>query len=205
MNLKHALTRNPVVQPPKSRANAKLPPIAAERRRAPRLPTVCKPLNVECDAVQTLLDGLVAGRYDVLIFMTGGSVWSLFVLAQQLGRQKDLLHVLQATTTACRSPKAAAILRRFKVEPKLGAPGMYTTRRLIHLLGRLDLAGRRVVRLNGAPGDLIANRLRDQRARVRELSISHRSTPIKASMSELFSLIERSSPQSSRPLWSVQK
>jgi len=170
---KHAVTRNPVAPPPKSRVNAKVAQLAPKRRRAPPpLPAATEAPNAELAAVHGLLDGLVAGRYDVLIFMTGSSVRSLFELTQELGRRKDLVRVLQATTTACRSPKAAAILRRFRLQPTLGEPGLYTTRRLIYLLGRLNLAGRRVVRFNGAPGDVIANRLQDQRARLREFSIS---------------------------------
>lgn len=189
MNLKHAVTRNPVVPPPKSRVNAKVAPIVASHRRAPpQSPAAAEPLNSELEVVREMLDKLMAGRYELLIFMTGNSVWSLFVLAQRLGRLKDLVQVLQAVKIACRSPKAAAILRRFKVQPTLGEPGLYTTRRLIYALGRLDLAGRIALRLNGAHGDSIANRLRDQRARIREFSISPRRTPIKASMSELLGL-----------------
>ena len=198
MKLKYAVTRNPVLPPPKSRVNAKVVSIVAERRRAP-FPVAAEALTVELAAVRGILDKLMAGRCDLLIFMTGNSAWSLFALAQELGRLRDLVQVLQVTMTACRSPKAAAILRRFKVAPTLGEPGLYTTRRLIYALRRLDLEGRRVVRVNGAPGDMIANRLRDQRARIHELSLSHRRTPIKASMSELLRLTQRGAAQGREP------
>ncbi|HEY0464477.1 MAG TPA: uroporphyrinogen-III synthase [Polyangiaceae bacterium] len=192
MKVKYAVARSPVVPPPKSRVNTRVAPIARGQRRAPPpLPESADVPSAELDAVRGLLDGLVAGRYEVLIFMTGNSVWSLFELAQELGRHRDLVRTLQAVTTACRSPKAAAILRRFGVQPTLGERGLFTTRRLSYALGRLNLEGLRVVRLNGAPGDAIANRLREQRARLRELKLSHRRTPIKASMSEPFSLTER--------------
>lgn len=189
MNLKYAVNRNPVVPPPKSRVNAKIARVVADQKHAPPArPAPSDGQNAELDAVRRVLDNLVAGRYELLIFMTGNSVWSLFALAQELGRKRDLIQALQAVQTACRSPKAAAILRRLKVPPTLGEPGLYNTRRLVYSLGRLDLAGRRILRVNGAPGDLISSRLRDQRARLREFSICHRRTPIKASMSELFSL-----------------
>jgi hypothetical protein len=187
MNLKHAVTRSTVLPPPKSRVNAKITAIVAQRA-IPPLPAAPNP---ELDTVRAILEQLTGGRCPVLIFMTGDAVWSLFVLAQELGRLRDLVHVLQSMTTGCGSPKAAAILGRFKVQPTLGEPGLYTTRRLIHALGRLNLAGRKVVRLNGGEGDPIANRLREQRAIVREFSIAHRGRPIKSAISELFSLPPR--------------
>ncbi len=182
--MKSAVIRNPMLAPPKSRVNAKVAQSVPEHRRAPPpLTAAAEALNVELETVRGLLDRLVAGRYDVLIFMTGNSVWSLFELAQELGRQGDLLRVLQAITTACRGPKAAAVLGRFGLQPTLGERGLFTTPRLIYSLSQLKLRGRRVVRLNGAPGDAIADGLRAQRARLRELSISQRLVPTKASMS----------------------
>jgi len=173
--MKSAVNRNPIATPPKSRMNAKVAQIVPQRRGAPApLAAVSEALSVELDAVGGLIDRLVAGRYDVLIFVTGNSVWSLFELTHELGRRADLVHALQAITTACISPKAAAILRRFGLQPTLGERGLFTTQRLIYSLSQLKLRGRRVVRLNGAPGDAVADELRAQRARLREISISQR-------------------------------
>ena len=200
MNVRSAVSGNQVVPPPKSRVNATVAPSVAEHRRPPSpLTVVDEALNMELDVVRRILDELMGGRCDLVIFTTGSSVWSLFVLARELGRLSDLVQVLQSMTTACRSPKAAAILRRFKVEPTLGEPGLYTSCRLIYALGRLDLAGRRAVRLNGDRGDPIANRLRAQRARLREFSLTSRRTLSKPAMSELFGLSERATGSGREP------
>jgi uroporphyrinogen-III synthase len=161
---KNARTRNPIGAPLESRARAK--PEA---------------LDCDLDEVRELVDELVAGRHEVLIFMTGNSVSSLFELAQELDRHEELVTALETVTTACRGPKAAAVLRGFGLQPTLGERGLFTTPRLIYALSRLELAGRSVVRLNGAPSDAIANRLRAQHVRLREFSIQRRS-PTKASM-----------------------
>ena len=175
MNLKRSANRKPLDSAPKLRVNANGAQIAPKHGAPQTIRALAGGLNVELDDVHSLLDALVARRYQVLIFMTGDSVRSLFEITEELGRHRDLLRALQATKTACRSPKAAALLRRFKLQPTLGEHGVYTTRRLISSLGRLDLEGRTVVRLDGAPGDVIANRLREQRARSRILDISETS------------------------------
>jgi len=125
------------------------------------------------EEVRGLLDELAAGRHEALIFMTGNSVASLFEVARELGRHSDLLNALRVVTTACRGPKAAAVLRGLGLRPTFGERGLFTIPRLIYALSRLELAGRSVVRFNGAPGDAIANELRAQRATLREFSIHH--------------------------------
>jgi uroporphyrinogen-III synthase len=183
--MKSAVTRNPIVAPPKSRVNAKVTRVVREHgRSAAPPPAAADALCVELDAVRGLLDRLAMGRYDVVIFMTGSSVWALFELAQELGRHGELVRALQTTTTACSGPKAAAILRSFGLQPTLGERGLFTTHRLIYSLSQLKLAGRRVVRLNGVPSDAIAHGLRAQGARLRELSISLRRLPTRAGVAD---------------------
>jgi len=141
------------------------------------LPTVSEALFDEVEAVRRLLDELAAGRHPVVIFTTGTAVSSLFEISQELGRRAELVAALRRATTACRGPKAAAVLRAFGLTSTLGAGAPLTTARLIHSLGRLELAGRAVLRFNGDPEDALAEKLRAQRANVREIWLYQRRSP----------------------------
>ncbi|HET7543098.1 MAG TPA: uroporphyrinogen-III synthase [Polyangiaceae bacterium] len=183
MNSKPAVSPTPIIPPPKSRVNAMVAGSAPVHRAASSPPlTGAEALSQAQDEVRVVVDRLIAGRYDVLIFMTGNSVSSLLDLARELGRQEALVHALRAMKTACSGPKAAALLRRFGVQRPLGECGPFTMRRLRYSLGRLELEGRRVLRLDGAPGDSIAAELRAQRARLRECSITRRRRASKVNL-----------------------
>ena len=172
---KSATKRHPIVAILKSSTNGEFERIVTEHNDVPLpLRATTEALRIELEEVRRLLDELAADRHAVLIFMTGSSVSSLFELADELGRHTDLVRALRTVTTACRGPKAAAVLRNFGLQPTFGERGLFTTSRLMYALGKLRLAGRSVVRFDGVPDDAIANRLLALRAGLREVSICRR-------------------------------
>ena len=138
------------------------------------VPTVSAALYGELEEVRGLLDDLASGRFEVVIFMSGTSVWSLVELAEELGRRGELISALRRVTTACRGPKAVAVLRGYGVLATLGAGEPMTSTRLIHVLGELHLARQRVLRFNGEANDAIAEKLQAKSANVREVSLLQR-------------------------------
>jgi uroporphyrinogen-III synthase len=132
------------------------------------------------DEFRSLLDELAAGRHEVVIFMNGTAASSLFERAQELGRRDELTRSLRQVTTACRGPKAAAVVRGFGLPRAIGSREPLTLLRLTHALGQLELAGQSVLRLNGDPDDVLAQRLHARRAQVREVYLQGRPSVVRS-------------------------
>jgi uroporphyrinogen-III synthase len=138
------------------------------------LPPVSEALYVELEEVSGLIDELLAGKYEVALFMSGGAVSSLFECADELGRRADLVSALRGVTIACRGPKAIAGLRRFRLQAKPEASAPLTTSSLTRALQQLELTGKGVLRFNGEPDDTLAQSLSLQGASLREVSLQQR-------------------------------
>jgi len=141
------------------------------------LPAVSEALYLELEQVRCLIDELAAGKYEVVLFMSGSAVSSLFECAQEIGRRSDLVTALRALTVTCRGPKATAGLRRFAVRAKPESSAPLTTISLTRTLQRLDLSGKGVLRFNGEPDDALAKNLREQGANLREIGLTQRRSP----------------------------
>jgi uroporphyrinogen-III synthase len=141
------------------------------------VPAVSEALYLELEDVRRLIEELAAGKYEVVLFMSGSAVSSLFECAQEVGRRGALVSALRSLTIGCSGPKAMAGLRRFGLhaKPEVGAP--LTTSRLMRTLQRLELAGKGVLRFNGEPDDMLAKSLCAQRAKLREISLTQRRSP----------------------------
>jgi len=138
------------------------------------VPAVSEALYLELEEVRGLIDELVAGRFEVVLFMSGSAVSALFECAHEVGRRADLISALRARTVACRGPKATAGLRRFGLyaKPEAGAP--LTTSSLMRSLLKLELRDKGVLRFNGDSGDALATGLREKGAHLREISLVQR-------------------------------
>ena len=91
------------------------------------VPAVSEALYLELEQVRCLIDELAAGKYEVVLFMSGSAVSSLFECAQEIGRRSELVSALRALTVTCRGPKATAGLRRFGVHAKPESTAPLTT------------------------------------------------------------------------------
>ena len=79
------------------------------------------------------VDALCAGRFHVVIFMTG------------VGGQLDAaLMALRGATTVCRGPKPVSVLRRHDVQVSLTAAEPHTTTELLQALEPLDLKSKSI-------------------------------------------------------------
>lgn len=133
------------------------------------VPAVHEAPQIEAELVRVLLDELVDGEHEIVIFMTGVAVSLLFELAQELGRHAELVTSLRTVTTVCRGPKPTAALRGFGVPPTLSAREPFTAAELIDALSDLDLAGRRVLLFNyGERSETLSETLLARRAQLRE-------------------------------------
>jgi uroporphyrinogen-III synthase len=109
------------------------------------VPAVREVHELDAKTADELVSSMVAGAYDVTVFMTGVAVSLLFEIAEQIGRRPDLVTGLKRLTTVCRGPKPTAALRGFGVPPTLTARESFTSAEVIDAFSTLEVAGRRVL------------------------------------------------------------
>src|SRR5450432_882951 len=160
----------PVVALLESRMKSELARLVEKHGGAPLcVPAVQETPHIDTQAVRGLLDELCAGQHEVVIFMTGVAVSLLFELAQELGRNAELVTSLRAVTTVCRGPKPTAALRGFGVPPTLSAREPFTAAELIDALSDRELASKRVLLFNyGERSETLSETLLARRAQLRE-------------------------------------
>src|SRR4051812_48924180 len=160
----------PVVALLESRMKSELARLVEKHGGAPLcVPAVHEAPHIEAEAVRGLLDELAAGEHQVVIFMTGVAVSLLFELAQELGRNAELVASLRGVTTVCRGPKPTAALRGFGVPPTLSAREPFTAAELIDALSEIEVSGRRVLLFNyGERSETLSETLLARRADLRE-------------------------------------
>jgi uroporphyrinogen-III synthase len=90
------------------------------------------------------VDTLVAGGYDVVVFLTGVGAARVLDEVARLGRLDEVREALVRTTVVARGPKPLAALNRRGVAATVTVPEPWTTRESIETLRRISLAGARV-------------------------------------------------------------
>jgi uroporphyrinogen-III synthase len=90
------------------------------------------------------VDTLVAGGYDVVVFLTGVGAARVLDEVARLGRLDEVREALVRTTVVARGPKPFAALNRRGVAATVTVPEPWTTRESIETLRRISLAGSRV-------------------------------------------------------------
>jgi uroporphyrinogen-III synthase len=96
-------------------------------------------------AVFAFAESLLAGRFDVLVFLTGVGARMLVEVAETRFDRDALLEAMRRTTVAVRGPKPVAVLREWSVPIAIRAAEPNTWRELIEALasaGAID--GRRI-------------------------------------------------------------
>jgi uroporphyrinogen-III synthase len=121
------------------------------------------------EIVAQRIEGLQAGDYYCVVFMTGVSVSILFELAEQLGRRADLVAGLGRVITVCRGPKPTAALRGFGVPPTLTAKSSFTSAEVVDALSGVELKDRSVLLFHyGERSETVAETLRARGGRLDE-------------------------------------
>jgi uroporphyrinogen-III synthase len=113
--------------------------------------------------VAAFIAALCAGRFSAVVFLTGVGVAALLREADSEGHLAETLNALRQTTTVCRGPKPAAVLRRHDVPIGLSAAEPFTTTELLDALLAIDLDGKDVALVhygerNGALADALEAR-----------------------------------------------
>ena len=126
----------------------------------------------ETSEVKELVADICAGKVQVMVFQTGVGTKALFDSAASQGRESETLEALAAATVIARSPKPAAVLRRYKVHIDHMPPEPFTSTDLLAAIEDIDLAGKEVaVQAYGGPNALLTQALKDRGATVREVSL----------------------------------
>src|SRR5260370_16016455 len=137
--------------------------LALESRRAPELaklissyggePVVAPamrevPLESNKEAL-AFAAALVAGEFDMVIFLTGVGARSLLMVVENAYNREDYIAVLQGVNVVARGPKPIAVLRELGVTPAVTVPEPNTWRELLLALDEAG-ASREELRLRGA-------------------------------------------------------
>jgi uroporphyrinogen-III synthase len=93
------------------------------------------------DDTARFLDRLLAGRFAVVVLLTGAGVTALFREAERQGRLAGTVASLARATLVCRGSKPTAALKRHGLQAGLVARRPYTTRELLDALAPTDLQG----------------------------------------------------------------
>ncbi len=103
------------------------------------------PLAENPQAVQAARE-LIAGRFDLVIFLTGVGVEQFFRQVSPAVEEKRLLEALAGVPLAARGPKPTAALKKRGLSPAVVAPEPNTWRELVEALDAWDsLSSRRVL------------------------------------------------------------
>src|SRR5260370_730838 len=137
--------------------------LALESRRAPELaklissrggePVVAPamrevPLESNKEAL-AFAAALLAGEFDVVIFLTGVGARALLSVVETAYKREDYIAALQGVNVVARGPKPVAVLRELGVTPAVTVPEPNTWRELLLALDEAG-ASREELRLRGA-------------------------------------------------------
>jgi len=127
-------------------------------------------------------DDLLAGRFDIAIFLTGVGTRGLFGLLEKRYPREHLLEALRRIPVVARGPKPLGALREMNVPIAVAVPEPNTWRELIAELdaraGELPLAARRVaLQEYGAPSPELVRELEARGAQVVTVPVYRWSLP----------------------------
>jgi len=112
---------------------------------APALREVPLASNVKA---REFVTALIAGEFDMAIFLTGVGTRALAGIADAAGKREPFLAALRSIAVVARGPKPSAVLRELSVPVSVAAPEPNTWRELLAALDaaadRFPLRGRRV-------------------------------------------------------------
>lgn len=142
--------------------NGGIPIVAPSTREVPDVP--------HDDELQ-LIRGIVAGDYDVVIFMTGVGARAFIDAAATAAPREEFLSALRKTRVIVRGAKPAGVMREFGIPIWLNAPEPNTWREIVEILDQnadaVPLHGLRIgVQEHGAPSSEMYAALRERGASV---------------------------------------
>ena len=125
------------------------------------------PRDAETNA---FLDAFIAGRFSLVIFLTGVGALALLRNAERRGQLADMLAVLKQMTIVCRGPKPTAVVKRYGLPAPIVPQRPFTSTELLAAIQDIDLAGRHVALVHyGERNDTLGDALRARGALVGEV------------------------------------
>jgi len=91
------------------------------------------PLDSNAEAL-SFAEDLLAGKFDIVIFLTGVGTRAVLSVAETKFRREDFIAALQRVKVVPRGPKPIAVLRELGVTPALTVPEPNTWRELLQTL-----------------------------------------------------------------------
>ena len=133
----------------------------------------------ENHAALELLPQLEAGKFDLLILMTGVGTRTLSEALRTQFPQERIVAALRRTTLVARGPKPVAALKELGLEPAFTAPEPNTWREVLAALSsRLDISGKRIaVQEYGIPNPQLVAALKSLGASVAPIPIYRWALP----------------------------
>jgi len=118
------------------------------------------------------VNGLCAGRFNVVVFMTGVGATALVREAEKLGKLDAALGALRKAITVCRGPKPVAVLRRHDVQVNATAAEPHTTTELLQSLDAIGVKSKTIALVHyGERNETAAGALRQRGAAVDEICL----------------------------------
>ena len=137
----------------------------------------------------SFLDTLAAGRFSMVICLTGSAVSRLLVEAQGLDRLDETVEALRRAVTVCRGPKPAAVLRQYGVDVSIRTAEPHTTSQVLDAISAIELDRRSIAVLQyGERSEPLVEALRGRGAQVSELCVYEWQLP--ADVTPLEALVE---------------
>ena len=136
------------------------------------------PLSENHAALELLLQ-LEAGKFDLLVLMTGVGTRTLNEVLRAQFSQERIVAALRKTTLVARGPKPVAALKELGLEPAITVPEPNTWREILATLSsRLDLSGKRIaVQEYGIPNPQLVAALESLGASVAPIPIYRWALP----------------------------
>src|SRR5262245_32802081 len=114
-------------------------------------------------AERKILDGFFAGRFELIVLLTGVATRRLLDEAAAVGKLTEAKAALARAVTVARGPKPVFALRQYALKPTHVAPEPNTTSELLDTLAALPVAGRETLILSA--GEMFAEPAETLRAR----------------------------------------
>ena len=133
-------------------------------------PAVTEALVDVTSLIPRLIDDINRGRCELSVFLTGAGLIALFEQAQAIGMLAQLVESFSSTTTICRGPKPAAVLRRYGIPVRVSARSPHTTSEVLEVLPAAIVGGKSVALVHDGGGNpALVDALRSRGAWVQEL------------------------------------
>jgi uroporphyrinogen-III synthase len=131
------------------------------------VPSVCEVPRVE--QIPQLIAALMAGRFSVVIFLTGAGATALLREAERCGCLDAAVAALRAATIVCRGPKPTAAVSRYGVTVHVKPVEPFTTKELLEGMKNVELDGKGVALVHyGEPNEPLADALKGRGAKLDE-------------------------------------